>query len=102
MEEYMLAASPSWYCSRVSDCSSQGVFVFGAKNSVYFLDASHKPPCYIGHVKAHIDRVVSLSLCKHDADRLMCCTAGEDGHVKIWDLLEKSVQHEHTHHKVNL
>lgn len=99
----MLSASPSWYCSRVSDCHPKGVFIYGAKNSVYVLDITNNnenSPNYLTSVEVHHDRVTSLSVNQHDHNKIVCCTASDDKKVRIWDIDSKELREEHSYHKV--
>ena len=100
MSECLLAASPSWYCSRVSDCSPQGTFIFGAKKTLYLLDVSGNEPVYKDQITAHQERVTSLSICPHEGEDQKCATAGEDFKIKIWDLINKVPLLEHGEHRV--
>jgi len=106
--EQIFPASPNWYCSHVIDGNSDGVVCFGAKNSLYLWDVSSPvSPKFISHFIAHEERVVGVSLCQttnHKGDSvkpsLKCCSAGEDGKVKIWDLQTNALLMEHSHQKV--
>ena len=100
MATQILPASPSWYSSRVIDCDERGVLCFGAKNTIYLLDVSHGGgPVYIGSLAGHKDRVVGLSI-SPDTQVFMCCSAAEDGCVKVWNVTDKTELHEHSHHNV--
>ena len=100
MSSCLLAASPSWYCSKVSDCSEDGHFVFGAKNSLYCLDITQKEPCFTSRFVVHQERVVGLALCHVSGHTNKCATTSEDGKVRVWDLDNKSLIKEHTEHQV--
>ena len=102
MKNCILAASPSWYCSRVSDCSEDGHFVYGAKNSLYFLDVNQKVPQIEDQLLVHKERVASLSLCHVSGHTFKCATTSEDGKVKIWDLSNKVLIQQHADHKVRV
>ena len=100
MQSGMLSASPSWYCSRVSDCHSKGVFVYGAKNSIYLLDITGLTPVLKDNVEVHKDRVLGISVCHQVTDTVLCCTTSEDKKIRIWDLEKKELKEEHQYHKV--
>ena len=104
MGEFVLPASPSWYCSRVSDCTNQGLYLFGAKNCVYILDLSTPPVRYVGHFPAHSERVVGLSAARGEGQGgpRRVATAGEDGRVRLWDYtrMPPTLEDEHANHKV--
>ena len=102
MTKYVLPASPNWYCSRVTDANKHGVFVFGAKHSIFVWNINVKPPRHLGYFRAHQERVVGLSLCRHLPSQPRCCSAGEDGKVKIWDLDSQTQISEHSEQKVEL
>ena len=103
MSDYYLPASPSWYCSRASDCYKD-TFIFGAKRSIFLVKIISNPPQILGSISAHQDRVVGVSLRKDpfDPDRLECCSAGEDGKVRVWDLASRTLQNEHSDHQVSI
>ena len=100
MTDYVLPASPSWYCSRVTDANEYGLLVFGAKNSIFIWDVNVKPPRHKGYFRAHQERVVGVSLCRHQLSQPKCCSAGEDGKIKIWNLDSQALLTEHSEHKV--
>lgn len=102
MTEYVLPASPSWYSSRVTDANECGLFVFGAKNAIFVWDINVKPPRHKGYFRAHQDRVVGVSLDRHlpSQPQAKCCSAGEDGKIKIWNLDSQTQLAEHSEHKV--
>ena len=98
MNSCLLAASPSWYSSRVTDCSEEGHLLFGAKNSLYSLDVSQADPCFADQLVVHQERVIGVSLCRGSAKK--CVTTSEDRRVRIWDLSNKTLVLEHTEHQV--
>jgi WD40 repeat protein len=104
--ESILPSAANWYCSRIVDCNQQGIAVIGAKNSLDVWNLKALPARHIANFTAHQDRIVGVSLCMSDhtcysADDLpRCCTAGEDGIVRMWNLNSKDVIKEHSHHKV--
>ena len=100
MGSHYLSAAPSWYCGKVSDSNERGIFVFGAKNSLYLLDITCKPPRFVGNFQAHQERVVAVSLCTSKSQQHHCVTSSEDGRVRVWDLETKQLLEEHAHHKV--
>ena len=99
MNNCLLAASPSWYCSRVTACNEEGHLLFGAKNSLYLLDVNQPDPCFADQLVVHQERVIGVSLCHGSAKR--CVTASEDKKVRIWDLSSKTLQLEHGEHQVH-
>ena len=100
MNSCLLVASPSWYCSRVSDCSEEGYLVFGAKNTLYSLDVNQKDPSFTDQLVVHQERVVSLALCHISGHTNKCATTSEDGKVRLWDLHTKNLIGEHAEHQV--
>lgn len=99
MADFMLPASPSWYCSRVVDTNENGLLCFGAKHSIYVLDTATYPPKFRGVISAHEDRVVGLSFSTDDQQNKVC-SVSEDGKVKIWNVTDGSLCAEHAEHKV--
>ena len=101
--DYILPASPNWYCSRIVDCDSRGIVCIGCKNAIYVWNVLLQPPKFISYITAHHERVVGVSLCPVEAGSLgplWCCSVGEDGKVRIWDFDNKSLLKEHELHKV--
>lgn len=104
----ILPSAANWYCSRIVDCNQQGVAVIGAKNSLDVWDIKAHPARHIANFIAHQERIVGVSLCQSDCnhsgsdDLPRCCTAGEDGSVRMWNLNTKSIIKEHSHHKVHI
>ena len=101
MASCLLSASPSWYCTRVSDCSENGLFVFGAKNSLIFLDVSKSEPWIVGHLQVHQERVTGVSLCHTFQRDEKCVTTSDDCRVRVWDLKDRALLFEHAEHKVD-
>jgi len=100
--ECILPASPNWYCSRIVDCSVNGVACIGAKNAIDVWDVCSNPARHVCHIDAHHDRIVAVSLCHASgSEPQKCCSAGQDGKVRIWNLENKELMHEHSCHKVN-
>ncbi|ELU01058.1 hypothetical protein CAPTEDRAFT_189953 [Capitella teleta] len=97
---HVVPASPSWYCSQVLDCSPAGIACYGAKNTVFVWDVERDPPVCLAHFSAHQDRVVGLSL-SPSTNQLQCCTAGEDGRVRVWNIEDGSMLKEHNIHAEN-
>lgn len=102
MGEFVLPAAPNWYCSRVSDCSQDGLFLYGAKNSIFVFDIRTSPTKYAGRFMCHSERVVGVS----EGGGRRAVTAGEDGRVRLWDYSglfnggEAKMLDEHANHKV--
>jgi len=99
--ECVVPASPNWYCSRIVDCSEDGTTCIGAKNAIDLWDISSNSVKHVCRIDAHHERVVAVSLC-HATGSLprKCCSAGEDGKVRVWNLDSRELLHEHSHHKV--
>jgi len=99
--EYVLPASPNWYCSRIVDCSVNGTACIGAKNAIDLWDISADPAKYMCRIDAHSERIVGVSLC-HAAgsEPQRCCSVAQDGKVRVWNLENRELMHEHSRHKV--
>ena len=99
---HFLSAAPSWYCSRVCEATDDGIVVFAAKNSIFWNDVNLEYK-YLGHLTAHLSRVVGLSLCfnREIGDPIKISTTSEDGRVKVWNLGTKTLITEHTSHPVS-
>jgi len=97
----VLPASPNWYCSRIVDCSANGTACIGAKTAIDVWDICADPVKHVCRIDAHHERIVAVSLC-HAADAVpqKCCSAGQDGKVKVWNLENRELMHEHCRHKV--
>lgn len=95
----MLPSSPSWYCSTAVDADKRGFLYFAANYNLYVLNIQNTPPKFELHLHAHQQRAVGVSVCKHEGP-WSCCTIGEDGKVKLWNLVTKECIGEHTNHKV--
>ena len=100
MGDKILTASPNWYCSRVSDCTEEGVYAFGARSSVYLLDVSVEPPAHLGYFRGHSDKVIGVSLSHHKEYQGLCCSGAEDGGVILWHTKTKQIEKQHNFHKV--
>jgi len=99
--ECVLPASPNWYCSRIVDCSVNGTACIGAKNAIDVWDISADPARHICRIDAHHERIVAVSLCCASGSvPQKCCSAGEDGKVRVWNLENRELLHEHCYHKV--
>ncbi|XP_061104409.1 gem-associated protein 5 isoform X4 [Conger conger] len=99
MHERLLPASPNWYCSRSSDTSRNGIFGFGAKNTIYLLDITVSSPAIVGELNGHKERVSGLAFCRHPGQDHLCASTSDDGTVKIWDINDKAVLKEHRSHQ---
>ncbi|KAL3879528.1 hypothetical protein ACJMK2_031822, partial [Sinanodonta woodiana] len=86
MAENVLPASPNWYCSKISDCSEDGVYVFGARHDVYIFDVAGQTPVYQGVFCGHKEKVTALSLSFDRGKDLKCCSASEKGDMKVWNV----------------
>ncbi|XP_064205769.1 gem-associated protein 5 isoform X2 [Anguilla rostrata] len=99
MHERLLPASPNWYCSRSSDTNRNGIFGFGAKNTVYLIDVTGSSPAVVGELNGHRERVSGFAFCPHPGQDNLCATTSDDGTVRIWDVNEKVVLKEHRSHQ---
>ncbi|XP_014677624.1 PREDICTED: gem-associated protein 5-like, partial [Priapulus caudatus] len=95
-----LAISPSWYCSRVSACNSNGIVAYGGRNSVVFLNTRTDPPVYCGWICESRNRVTSVVWHPTDGSTLGC-SGDEEGKVRVWDADTKIVVASHNHHGQN-
>jgi len=99
--ECILPASPNWYCSRIVDCSVNGTACIGAKNAIDVWDICSDPVKYVCRIDAHNDRIVSVSLCQAAGSVFQrCCSAGQDGKIRVWNLQNRELMLEHSRHKV--
>lgn len=104
--EAILPTSANWYCSRIIDGNEQGIVCIGAKNSIDVWQVSSvNVTQHIATIRAHEERVVGISICRQqqlssDVILPMCCSAGEDGKVRMWNLNSKEMIKEHNFHKV--
>jgi WD40 repeat protein len=105
--EAILPTSANWYCSRIIDGNEQGIVCIGAKNSVDVWQVSNSTSVtqHIATIRAHDERVVGVSLCRqqHPSSNIVlptCCSVGEDGKVRVWNLNSKEMIKEHNSHKV--
>uniref|UniRef100_T1JBR0 Uncharacterized protein n=1 Tax=Strigamia maritima TaxID=126957 RepID=T1JBR0_STRMM len=80
-----LAPSPNWYCSRVSDCTADGLFAFGIKQNIALLKTTTNPPIYTGVLNGRTlnDRVVGVRFAPSQTE-LVC--ASETGTVTVWNV----------------
>ena len=101
MDGCLLSASASWYSSRICDGHESGLVGFGASNSIFVIDVSSHPPQYVGHWPVHNSRTTSVVFCGQ-SDPLLCCTSGEDGKVRVYDVDTRKLKQEHAKHKVHI
>ncbi|XP_069055725.1 gem-associated protein 5 isoform X1 [Pleurodeles waltl] len=94
----LLGASPNWYCSRSSDAAN-GIFGFGARNSVFLLYTAPPEPRLHGELVGHTDRVSGFTFCHYPGQNHLCASSSDDGSIKIWDIETKSVLAEHSQHQ---
>ncbi|KAJ8348614.1 hypothetical protein SKAU_G00272030 [Synaphobranchus kaupii] len=99
MHERLLPASPNWYCSRSSDTNSNGIFGFGARNTVYLINITASSPVVVGELNGHKERVSGFAFCHHPSQDNLCASTSDDGTVKIWDINEKVTLKEHKSHQ---
>ena len=98
----VLPASPNWYCSKVSDCNSSNLYVFGARHDIFCYNCQTFPPKFNGIFLGHREKVTALCLGRQIEDNSKCCSASEDGVVKLWDTDTREVLLEHTIHAVSV
>ncbi|ESO89430.1 hypothetical protein LOTGIDRAFT_234283 [Lottia gigantea] len=94
--------SPNWYCSKVSDVNTTGLYVFGARSNVYIFKTNggnHGPPHFVGMFTEHKDRVSSTMLGQTKENHGSCCSTSDDGFVKVWDIASKVTTKSHSEHK---
>ena len=96
----LLAASASWYISRICSVIEPGFLCFGASNALFVFDVSGGLPVYISHWAAHKHRVTSVALCRQE-DKVLCCSSGEDGKIRVHDMHSAKLLYEHSKHKVS-
>ncbi|XP_064609337.1 gem-associated protein 5-like [Liolophura sinensis] len=101
MSVKVLPASPNWYSSKVSDVSKD-TFVFGARQNVYVYRLHGSHLVQVWAFCGHRERVTSVTLCHARASLLSCCSADEDGKVKLWDVDSRAVLQEHEYHNVRV
>ncbi|KAJ8298182.1 hypothetical protein KUTeg_024713 [Tegillarca granosa] len=98
MTELTLPPSPNWYCPKVIDMDSTGKLAFGARQDVHIFNTADFPPIYLGVFGLHRDRISAVALCPPHYSSPSCCSASEDGKVKVWNTETKALQHEHNTH----
>jgi len=101
MSTRVIPASPNWYCSRVIDSNESKLIVYGARNCVYIYNYEEYPPAYLGVYTGHREKITTLSLCHNEDYSSLCCSASEEGAVKVWDTNDKSTKCEHSIHSVS-
>lgn len=94
----LLGASPNWYCSRSSDAAN-GIFGFGARNSVFLVYIAPPEPRLHGELVGHTDRVSGFTFCHYPGQTDLCASSSDDRSIKIWDTQTKSVLAEHSQHQ---
>ncbi|XP_074649627.1 gem-associated protein 5-like [Tubulanus polymorphus] len=98
-----ISSSPNWYCSRISDCSLDGVYAYGAQNKIHLFVAKGSKcdanllPGFLGCFEAHSERVTSVCFCPTDSST--CCSGSDDGSVKIWDINKRTNLKGHVNHQ---
>lgn len=100
MATKVIPASPNWYCSQVVDSSPSKSLVYGARNCVYIFGCEEFPPKYLGIYCGHREKVTALCLCKHEDYVMNCCSASEEGSVKLWNTEDRTTISEHSIHQV--
>ncbi|XP_053399556.1 gem-associated protein 5-like [Mercenaria mercenaria] len=98
MSVKVISASPNWYCSKVADSNSSGILVFGARHDVYVFGCDQYPPTFKSVFVGHKEKLTALTLCEHEEYVKMCCSASEDGAVKLWNVEDNVVNLEHSIH----
>ena len=104
MNDNQLVASPNWYSSCISDVSVDGLFAFGARNTIFLLDLAGAASCptVVGQLCGHKDKVTSVRFCKASAYSRLCVSGSEDHSVMIWDVDAKACVCKHGKHQVSL
>ena len=98
----VLPASPNWYCSKVSAGNKAWIYVFGARHDVFCFDCQNFPPKFKGIFLGHREKVTALCLGDRGEEVTKCCSASEDGAVKLWDVETREVIQEHGLHNVSI
>ncbi|EDO37184.1 predicted protein [Nematostella vectensis] len=98
LTNYVLPASPNWYCSTGTDFSITGLYGFAAKKCVYLLDVNGPVPAFRGQFTEHTDRVSSVRFCPHALHPGLCASGADDKTVRLWDVETKGVLANHTTH----
>lgn len=97
-----IIASPNWYNGSISDVSADGIFAFGAKNTIYLIDlAAADNGSFLGQLCGHKDRVTSIRFCKTSAYSRLCVSGSEDHFVAIWDVDGQVTVNKHGKHQVS-
>lgn len=99
----VLPSSPVWYQSRGTDTSHNSILAFGSRNLVFLLDLAQKRAEIYGILSGHTDKVTTCSFCPlNDQDQLLRISSGaDDCIVKVWDVRQKLMLHEHNAHGSN-
>lgn len=109
-DKYVLAAAPNWSCSRVCDYHASGIFVFGAKASLFWIktnvELNNRDDTffeYQGYIHGHAARIVGVSICHSSLNSdLLVATISEDGKAKVWNLQQQICISEHSTHTVGI
>lgn len=102
MSVKVIPASPNWYGSKVTDSNSKDILVFGARHDVYVFGCDQFPPKFKGVFVSHKGKVTALSLCEHEEFAKLCCSASEEGSVKLWNVEDLAIKLEHSIHSVDI
>ncbi|XP_069129450.1 gem-associated protein 5-like isoform X2 [Argopecten irradians] len=103
LPEITIPASPNWYCTRVTDANSAGIYVFGARRDVLVYDVTCYPAKSLGVFRGHRDKVSAVALNPHGEKNITtCCSGSEDGKVKVWNVESKEQLFEHNSHRGKL
>ncbi|EDV19830.1 uncharacterized protein TRIADDRAFT_936, partial [Trichoplax adhaerens] len=103
-----LPASANWYCTTVSQCTDNGIYVFGGRNDIYLYRLPQRDdrlgPAqfqWIGIMSLHTGRITCLQLSRNGAQRL-CVSGGEDKKIILWDIESRHFIAKHEKHQAKI
>ena len=100
MAETVIPPSPNWYCSKVVDSTDDGLLAFAARHDIYVFKCSPTSLNVQGIFCGHTEKVTAMCVSSVEPYKSCCCSASEDGVVKVWDLTTQEVKAEHKMHSV--
>lgn len=98
----LIPPSPNWYCSKIIDSNSSGILVFGTRHDVYIFGCIGYPPVFKSVFTGHKEKLTALTLCEHEDYASFCCSASEEGIVKLWNTNDCAINSEHSIHAVTI